>query len=93
MARDHRLGPHVEERGEHEGALVGARVRDREPRLVDRWPAVEDDVEVQRARAVGKVAHAAVAALDVEEPVEQRAAARGGVSTRAQAFTNGGWSA
>jgi len=66
----------LRERLEHERALVQARVRDGEARLVDFLVAVEEQVEVERARAVlAGSADATEALLGREEPAEELARA------------------
>src|SRR5689334_5837956 len=64
----------LDERLEDEAALVQARMRHREPRLVDRLVAVQEQVEVDRPRPVARpVARASELALDLEQALEQRA--------------------
>ncbi len=67
-----RPGSSSAKRLEHESALVQTRVRDREARLVDDLVAVEEQVEIDRPRAVAwAVAGPAERALDLEQRVEQ----------------------
>src|SRR5712692_2444100 len=56
---------------EHEGALVHAGVRDDEPRLGDHAIAVEQQVEIERARRAGKFAPAAETPLGGEQRLQQ----------------------
>ena len=64
----------------------------RQPWLVDRLGAVEQQVEVDRPRPPARaVAHAAELALDLEQPLEQLARGRP-VSSSATAFRKRGWS-
>jgi hypothetical protein len=64
----------LHERLEDEAALVQARVRDGEPRLLDLLVAVEEEVEVEGPRPVlAGDTDAAEALLDREQPVEQLA--------------------
>ena len=72
-------GIELGERLENEAALVQARVRDAEPGLVDLPVAVQQEVEVERARPVLRraLALATEAALDLEQPVEQLAGGEG----------------
>jgi len=49
-------------------------------RLLDQPSAVEHDVEVEGARCVGKIAHPAMEALDLEQRIEQRARREAGIN-------------
>jgi subtilisin family serine protease len=72
VAGELEVGVELGERLEGEAPLVQARVRNAEARLANRLVAVEEQVEVDRARAeAGAAAHPAEAALDVEEPAEE----------------------
>jgi Subtilase family len=72
VARQDEVGVELGERVEGEASLVQAGVRNPEPRCVDRLVAVEEQIEVDRARAeAGAGADAAQEALDREEPREQ----------------------
>ena len=84
----------LEQRLEHEAPLAQARVRNREPRLVDRLVAVEQEVEIDRPRARSASSRAGLAAelvLDLEQPSRSP---RGGssVSTSTTPFRKRGWS-
>src|SRR5690349_19063963 len=64
----------LRERLEDEAAFVEARMRDREPRLLDHLVPVEQQVEVDRARAEARaVACPAELAFHRQKQVEQRA--------------------
>jgi hypothetical protein len=71
---------------------MGARVRHLEALLVDGGATVENDVEVEGARAIGNGAYPPVALLDLEQPSSSARGARR-VCTRAQALMKSGWSA
>ena len=85
-------GSSSSERLEREAALVQTRVRDGQARLVDRLVAVEQQVEVDRARAP------ALARARGRARARPRAARRAGraaessVSSATAPFRNGGWS-
>src|SRR5207342_3262782 len=66
------FGPYLPQRLQDERTLVRARMRNRQSRLLDRGAPVQDDVEVEGARAVGDLADPPVALLDLEQCVEQR---------------------
>ncbi len=59
---------------EHEGARVHAGVGDEETRLGDHAIAVEQQVEIERARRAGKFAPAAETPLGGEQRLQQRGA-------------------
>ena len=68
-----RLGIELDEGLERETALVEARMRNVEARLVDDLVAVQEEVEVERPRApAGAVANAAELDLTSQERVEKR---------------------
>ena len=78
---EHGVGVDVEPRLEHEGALVGARVRQPEDVLVAATVADDDQVDVERARRVPDLAALAVeGVLDRQRAVHQPATAASVVS-------------
>ncbi len=76
FARDDRVGSDLRERREHECAFVHSRVGNDESRLGDDLIAIEQEVEVERARGAGGFARAAEARLDREQLIEQRQGAQ-----------------
>jgi hypothetical protein len=75
VARNRRGSVDVEQRAQHEGAQMHARMRHREARHANAPPAVQQQVDVERARRVALdavVAAPVLASLDRVECVEQR---------------------
>ena len=74
VAGEHEVGVELGERLEREAPLVQARMRHMEARLVDRLLAVEEEVEVDRARAEARARPlAAQRLLDGEQPIQELA--------------------
>ena len=71
LARNRDVRRDLCERCEHESALVHAGVGDDEPGLVDHAIAVEQQIEIERARRVGKLAPAAETPLGGEQRLQQ----------------------
>src|SRR5258708_457005 len=71
LARNRDVRRDLCERCEHESALVHAGVGDDEPGLVDHAIAVEQQIEIERARRAGKFAPAAETPLGGEQRLQQ----------------------
>jgi hypothetical protein len=70
--REQEPGVQLDERLEDEPSLREPRVRNREPRLVDHLLSVEQEIEVDRARAISRPGPLAPEpALDAEETSEE----------------------
>ena len=83
----------LRERLQHEAPLVQARVRDGQARLVDRLVAVEQQVEVDRARAEARaVAPRAAEPRSIASRRASSACGGSAVSSAAAPFRNAGWS-
>src|SRR5262249_21696082 len=78
-ARNHGLRRDLDERAQDERALVHARMRYHELRLVDAGIAVEQEIEVERARGIGEAALPPVPRLDRLELAQEFPRPKGGV--------------
>src|SRR5215470_8527041 len=77
-----RLRRHLHQGNQHESALMHARMRHFQSRLVDHLAAEQEQVEIQRARAVRLAPHATMPRFQRQELLEQLAWRERGIEYR-----------